>query len=287
MNHPPNEQRQLQLLASAVDAARQTSFWRRKLGNGPINSLSDFERLPLVEAREYRQQRFADLVTNPEEIDLIPGPLLGQSPDHAPVAEGVSQARLRVRILREALSPVVPKDVDEPSAVIASTFDNRYFGAEMCAVFVRMGIPAHLVSDSGTDRFGELVSKFEPDIVALLSDRLDADDLPTSVRSVVTVGAGTVPKGIPFLDLYVCNEFGVLGSKSDGGEYNLAHDAFYFETSSEGALVVTPYFSRVQPIVRLDTGDTATFDLSNQSAHPLSPIASSSCMDESRSTKNN
>ena len=255
MNHPPNERERLELLASAVDAARQTRFWRRKLGSGPINSLSDFERLPIVEAREYRRQRFADLVTNSEEIDWIPGPWLGQDPERAPVAEGVYEARLRVRILRETLSLVVPKDVDEPSAVIASTFDNRYFGAEMCAVFVRMGIPAHLVSDSGTDRFSELVSEFEPDIAALLSDWLDADDPPTSVRSVVTVGAGTVPKGIPFLDLYVCNEFGVLGSRSDGGEYKLAHDAFYFETSSEGALVVTPYFSRVQPIVRLDTGD--------------------------------
>jgi hypothetical protein len=238
-----------------VDAARQTRFWRRKLGNRPINSLSDFERLPIVMAREYRQQRFADLVTRSEEIDWIPGPWLGQSPDQAPVAEGVSEARLRVRILREALSPVVPKDVDEPSAVIASMFDNRYFGAEMCAVFVRMGIPAHLVNDSGTDRFSELVSRFEPDIVALLSDRLDADDLPTSVRSVVTVGARVVPKGIQSLNLYVCNEFGVLGSRTDEGEYNLANDAFYFETSPEGTLVVTPYFSRVQPIVRLDTGD--------------------------------
>ena len=252
---PPNERERLRLLASAVDAARQTGFWRRKLGSGPINSLSDFQRLPIVKAREYRQQKFADLVTNPEEIDWIPGPWLGQDPERAPVAEGVSEARLRVRILRQALSPVVPDDIESPTAVVASTFDNRYFGAEMCAVFVRMGIPAHLVSDSGTDRFSELVSKFEPDIVALLSDRLDADDLPTSVLSVVTVGSGAIPKRIPFLDLYVCNEFGVLGIRNDGGEYKLAHDAFYFETSPEGTLVVTPYFSRVQPIVRLDTGD--------------------------------
>lgn len=255
MNHPPGESKRLELLASAVDAARQTRFWRRKLGSGPINSLSDFQRLPIVETREYRKQKFADLVTNPEEIDWIPGPWLGQSPDRAPVAEGVSEARLRVRTLRQALSQAVPDDTEGQTAVVATTFDNRYFGAEMCAVFVRMGIPAHLVSESGADRFSELMSKFEPDIVALLSDRLDIDDLPASVRSVVTVGAGSVPKDIPFLDLYVCNEFGVLGIRSDGGEYGLAHDAFYFETSARGTLVVTPYFSRVQPIIRLDTGD--------------------------------
>ena len=39
------------------------------------------------------------------------------------------------------------------------------------------------------------------------------------------------------------------------GDYRLAQDAFYFETSPRGTLVATPYFSRVQPIVRLDTGD--------------------------------
>ena len=255
MNHPPSEPERLRLLASTVDAARQTRFWRRKLGNEAVNSLSDFERLPIIEAREYRRQRFADLVTNPEEIDWIPGPWLGQSPNRAPVAEGASEARLRVRILREALSQAVPNDIESPTAVVATAFDNRYFGAEMCAVFVRMGIPAHLVSDSGADRFSELVSKFEPDIVALLSDQLDTHDLPTSVRSVVTIGAEAVPKEIPFLDLYVCNEFGVLGSRNDEGEYKLAHDAFHFETSPKGALVVTPYFSRVQPIIRLDTGD--------------------------------
>ncbi len=255
MNHPPNEQVRLELLASAVDAARQTAFWSRKLGSDPIHSLSDFERLPTVEAREYRRQRFADLVANPEKIDWIPGPWLGQSPDRAPVAEGAAEAALRVRILRDALSLIVPDDDDAPSAVVATTFDNRHFGAEMCAVFVRVGVPAHLVTDSGADRLSELVSKFQPDIVALLSDRLDADDLPASVRGVVTVGAKALPASVPFVDLYVCNEFGVLGGRSDGEGYKLAHDAFYFETSAKDTLVVTPYFSRVQPIIRLDTGD--------------------------------
>ena len=255
MNHPPSGQERIELLAGVVEAARRTAFWGRKLGSDPIHSLSDFERLPTVEAREYRRQRFADLVANTEKIDWIPGPWLGQSPDRAPVAEGAAEAALRVRILREALFSVVPDDSEAPSAVVVSTFDNRYFGAEMCAVFVRIGAPAHLVADSGADRLRELVSGFEPDIVALLSDRLNVEDLPSSVRGVVTVGAEALPEGVPFVDLYICNEFGVLGGRSNGGEYKLAHDAFYFETSPEDTLVATPYFSRVQPIIRLDTGD--------------------------------
>ena len=252
---PPSHKDRLRLLACTVDAARQTRFWRSKLGNSPINSMSDFENLPTVEAREYRRQRFADLVTKPYEIDWIPGPWLGQSPTRAPVAEGSTEARIRVRTLRRFLTHAVPDDIPNPTAVVATTFDSRYFGAEMCAVLVRMGIPAHLVTDSGTDRLRELVSRFEPDIVALLSNQLDANDLPDNTKSVVTVMTSVVPRHIPCLDLYVCNEFGALGMRKRRGTYQLAHDTFYFETSPCETLVVTPYFSRVQPIVRLETGD--------------------------------
>ena len=255
MNARAGSRGRVELLASAVDAARQTNFWRRKIGNDPITSMPDFKRLPIVETGEYRKQRFADLIAIPDEIDWIPGPWLGQSPNRAPVAEGATEARLRVRILRWGLSQAVPDDIHDPTAVVISTFENRYFGAEVCAVFVRMGIPAHLVTDSGTDRINELVSIVEPDIVAVFSDQVDTCHLPGSVRRLVTVGSAGIPGHIPVLDLYVCNEFGVLGIRNDGGEYRLAHDYFYFETSPEGTLVVTPYFSRIQPIIRLDTGD--------------------------------
>ena len=255
MNPSPSHKDRLKLLACTVSAARQTRFWRRKLGDSPVNSMSDFENLPIVEAREYRRQRFADLVAKPDEIAWIPGPWLGQSPNRSPVAEGSAESRVRVRILRQFLAHAVPDDIPNPAAVVACTFNNRYFGAEMCAVFVRMGIPAHLVTDSGTDRLHDLVNKFEPDIVALLSGQLDTNDLPDTTRSVVTVMTSEFPKHIPCLDLYVCNEFGALGMRASHGDYHLARDAFYFEESPSRTLTATPYHSRVQPIVRLDTGD--------------------------------
>lgn len=256
MNPSPSYKDRFRLLACTVSAAQQTKFWRRKLGDSPINSMSDFENLPIIEAREYRRQRFADLVAKPDEIDWIPGPWLGQSPSLAPIAEGSAEARVRVRTLRRFLTHAVPDDIQNPTAVVASTYDNRYFGAEMCAVLVRMGIPAHLLTDSGTDRLGDLAGEFEPDIVALLSDKLDANDLPDTTRSVVTVGGARMTKHILHLDLYVCNEFGALGMRTNHGDFHLAHDVFHFETSPCGTLVATPYFSRVQPIVRLDTGDS-------------------------------
>ncbi len=271
--------RRIELLAETVEAARRTEFWRPKIGNATIDSLSDFKRLPIVEADEYRRQRFSDLVANPNDIEWIPGPWLGQSPSRAPVAEGANEARIRVRVMRNALSRVIPKDARDAAAVVVCSFDNRYFGAEMCAVFARMGTPAHLVSERGASDLVKLVNDFQPDIVALLSDKLGVDELPRSVRHVATVGANRLgltfsldsesgavrhvatvganrsPRDIQFVDLYVYNEFGVLGSRRGEGEYELAHDAFYFENSSRDTLIVTPYFSRTQPIIRLDTGD--------------------------------
>ena len=255
MSAPPNERERLKLLASAVNAARQTNFWRPRLGDSPIASLSDFQRLPITHVHEYRAQRFADLLADPGAIDWIPGSWLGQSPDRAPVAEGATEARIRVEIMREALSHAVPDDMREPTAVVASTFDNRYFAAEMCAVFVRMGIPAHLVSDCGTDRLAELVDLFAPDIIAILSDRLDIDRLPKSVQRIITVGSNAPSTRPRHVNLYVCNELGVLGMRTDAGQYSLFHHAFHFEISPNDTLVVTPYFSLVQPIIRLDTGD--------------------------------
>ena len=255
MSLVPKGEDRIQLLAGAVKAARRANFWRPKLGDAPIRSLSDFERLPIVKADEYRRQRFSDLVANPNQIEWIPGPWLGQSPSRAAVAEGATEARIRVSVMREALSAAIPRDAKDAAAVVICSFDNRYFGAEMCAVFARVGTPAHLVSDCGASDLQRLVSDFEPSIVALLSSKLDFDQLPRSVQHIVTVGANRLPKDTAFVDLYVCNEFGVLGSRHDAGQYELARDSFYFENAPGGSLVVTPYYSRTQPIVRLDTGD--------------------------------
>ena len=268
MSLVPKGEYRIELLAEAVEAARHANFWRPKIGDIRINSLFDFERLPVVEANEYRRQRFSDLVANANAIEWIPGPWLGQSASRAAVAEGANEARIRVRIMREALSDAIPRDAGDNAAVVVCAFDNRYFGAEMCAVFARMGTPAHLVADCGASDLEKLVGDFQPDIVALLSDQLHFDQLPGSVRYAITVNANLLPQNMPFADLYVCNEFGVLGSRRDDGEYKLAHDAFYFENAPGRSLVVTPYFSRTQPIIRLDTGRLDTGDRIRATATP-------------------
>ena len=239
-----------------MESARGTRFWKARLGDDAIESLADFERLPFTSAREYRRQKFGDLVAEPGAIEWIPGPWLGQSAERAPVAEGAAEARGRVTIARRVLSEATPDGVEDASVVVAvvSTFASRYFGAEICAAFARMGAAAHLVTDAGTGRLPELLDVLQPSVVAALSEAVELGGLPDSVRGVVTAGRGERVSGVRHVDLLVQNELGILGASVDGGGYRLEHDMFHFEASADGTLAVTPYFFRVQPIVRLDTG---------------------------------
>ena len=250
-SRPPNH---VALLRAVVESARGTRFWKARLGSHAIESLADFERLPVTPAREYRRQKFGDLVAEPEAIEWIPGPWLGQSAERAPVAEGAAEARGRVAVARRVLSEATPDGVEGAVVAVVSTFASRYFGAEICAAFARMGMAAHLVTDTGTRRMSELLGALRPDVVAALSDSVELGGLPESVRGVVTVGMGEQVRGVRHVDLLVQNELGILGASVDGERYRLAHDMFHFEGSTDGALVVTPYFFRVQPMVRLDTG---------------------------------
>ncbi len=284
------------LLAEAVRAARRAPFWRGRLSDArnSIESLADFERLPITAVSDYRRQRFDALLSDASGIEWIPGPWLGQSPGRAAVAEGAAETAIRVELLRGGLGLAVPDraNAGELSAVAVATETRRYFGAEACAAFVRMGISAHLLVDTATDRLEGLLDVFQPDIVVALSSRVDMGALPGSVRAVVTVSAGgdgethgdnyighphpNLPpsrgkglflmsdhgrvgdKPIRRVNLLVQNELGVLGAAADGGSYRMNHHRFHMEESPGETVVATPYYTRVQPIIRLDTGIPAS-----------------------------
>lgn len=245
------------LLQEVVESARQTRFWRDRLGGGQMLSLDDFEALPVTGVWDYRSQEFAEVVSDVDSVEWIPGAWLGQSVERVPVAEGPEEARVRVELMEDALRPVV-EGASNPSALVLATNERRHFGAEMCAVLVRMGVPAHLLVDSETDRLDELVRAFDPDVLALLSPALDHEGLSNVCDRLVTVGCDLDIGVRNHVDLYVQNELGVLGSRSGAVQHTMNHHRFHFESSQHGTLVVTPYFYRVQPIVRLDTGLSAT-----------------------------
>ena len=243
-------------LAAVVESARRAAFWRRKLGDAPpVRSLADFESLPVTPVSEYRRRRFGDVLADPEKTAWIPGPPLGQSPDRVAVAEGADEARARIEALTRALALAVPPCLDSASAVVASTAAGRYFGAEMCAAFIRMGIPAHLITDAGSADLAGLIRRLSPSVLGALTPALAAAPPPPSaVGAIAPFGCAYMPEVECAVEILVQNELGVLGCALNGGALVLNEDLFHFETSRNGTLVVTPYFSLVQPMPRLDTG---------------------------------
>ncbi len=266
MNRPDDF---IERLAAVVESARRAPFWRQRLGDRAIASLRDFDSMPITTAREYRKQRFGDLITSPRDIIWVPGPWLGPSANRAPVAEDTADAQARTGAMQDALTHALPESSQSDSALVVSIDKTRLFGAEMCAILIRMGIPAHLVADTGTSQLKEFVNRVEPSILAALSPRIYMSDLPSSVRGVVTVNRRQrrmrLPNGIAGVDLFVQNELGVIGFTVGDGALQLDLGRFYMERSSYGTLIATPYASRIQPIVRLDTGES----VESESLEPL------------------
>ena len=287
--NPVRPDNHVSLLAEAVRAARRAPFWRDRLSDAPnaIVSLADFERLPITAASDYRLQRFDAVLSDVSGIEWIPGPWMGQSAERVAVAEGAAEAAIRVELLRDGLSLAIPDGANagELSAVAVATEILRYFGAEVCAALVRMGISAHLLVDTATDRLEGLVDAFQPDILVALSPRVDVGAPPESVSAVVFTPILTFPRqggrdltararimptpinssrekelAAPLVrvNLLVQNEMGVLGIFVNGEPYRMNHHRFHLETSPAGTLVATPYYARVQPIIRLDTGMPAS-----------------------------
>ena len=248
----------IQLLSEAVDSARLSQFWSAKLGNQPIASLADFDNLPFTPVEEYRGQTFDSVLADVDGIEWIPGAWLGQSPDRVPVAEGPSEANLRVELMADAIRPALSERLNISSALVIVPAKRRHFGAEICAVLVRMGVQAHLLIDEATDRLEYLIQAFGPEVVVALSEAIDTKILPETVTGVVTAGRGAPSEDSRRVDLCVQSELGVLGVASKSRGYEMNHHRFHFEESASGTLAVTPYFSRVQPIIRLDTGMPAS-----------------------------
>ena len=259
MTNPVRPIARLALLSQAVNAARRAPFWRDRLGDAPINSLADFEQLPITPASEYRRQRFDAVLSDVAGIEWIPGAWLGQSSARVAVAEGAAEAVIRVELLCDGLKLAIHDGVGAVSAVVVADESRRYFGAEMCAAFVRMGVAAHLLVDAATDRLEGLLDAFQPDVLVALSRRVNVDAPPVSVGAVVSVSAGAIGERdgdspIRRVNLLIQNELGVLGTSVNDEPHRMNHHRFHLEQSRGGTLVATPYYARVQPIIRLDTG---------------------------------
>ena len=243
------------LLDAVVRSAARTRLYSAGLGaSASVSDLDDFERIPVMPLSAYRRSGLADVVTCPEAVTWIAGPHRGQLASHVAVAEGADETEVRYELLADAVTGRL-KPGSEQTAVVVASSRRRWFGGEAAAVLTRAGIRSHLILDtSGTAPCGFL-DRTAPDLVVVLSDSLAEGDLPASVSLCVTFRRSHRMRQVPQIDLYLVEELGVLAQSDNGVVYEPNRDAFYFERSNDGYLIVTSLYNRVRPMVRIKTED--------------------------------
>ena len=93
----------------------------------------------------------------------------------------------------------------------------------------------------------------------MLSPRLEEDRLPRTTKLAITFNREHRLSRLTQLDVYHVDGLGFLGHSSDLDTYTLNSDVYYFEQSSDGRLMVTPLYGRVQPALRVLTEDRVEF----------------------------
>ena len=243
------------LLAGAVRSAARTSSYAALQGKAAaVSDLADFERLPVTPLAAYRRSRLADVLASPREVIWIAGPYRGQVASQVAVAEGADETEVRYELLADAVMGRLRPSAEQTAVVVTSS-RRRWFGAETAAVLTRAGVRSHLLLDTGGDATRRFLDRTAPDLVVVLSDSLDEGELPDSVKLCVTFRQSHRTRRVPQIDLFLVEELGVLAQSDDCEMYAPNRDAFYFERSDDGHLIVTSLYNHLRPMVRIRTED--------------------------------
>ena len=119
-----------------------------------------------------------------------------------------------------------------------------------------LGIPAHVFPSGASPAALANVDKLSPRILVSLVDRLDESGLPPSVEVCVTFRRPYLLERVAQLDLYLVDELGFLAHSTDMREWVVYNDQCFFETATDGGLVVTALRNTTLPLVRLKTMDS-------------------------------
>ena len=192
------------------------------------------------------------------KVDWIVGADGGQSPTRTAMVENADEGAIRYDVLADAVKEQVSLDASTVCAAV-STPERRYFASEVATILIAAGAHAHVFTDDGRPRTYERLDLLEPDVVVMLSPRLEEDRLPQTTKLAITFNREHRLTRLPQLDVYHVDGLGFLGHSSDLDTYTLNSDVYYFEQSSDGRLMVTPVYGRVQPALRVLTEDKVEF----------------------------
>ncbi len=243
-------------LDGVVSASARTAFYSRSLDRrSSVNSLEDFRNIPVTPLEIYRRQRLGEVVADISKIEWIIGPQKGQSPESVATTEGPEEAATRYELFIDAVKQCL--SLERPlTCVIVTSSSQRFFAAEIGGILIRAGVSTHVFIDKDSIRTYEMLGHLSPEILVVLSSRLDEEKLPGSLELCVTFRHSQKMRKISQLDFYQIDELGFLGQSTDCESYFLNNDEYYFERSDSGRLIVTSLYNHVQPMLRIETMDT-------------------------------
>ena len=249
----------VELLNRVVRSASQTAFYGPRLsGAKGVATLDEFLAIPPTPLSAFRDRALRDTIAEPNKVDWIVGANGGQSAARAAMVENADEGAIRYDVLADAVKEQIVLDASTVCAAV-STPDRRYFASEVATILIAAGAHAHVFTDGGRPRTYERLDLLEPTVVVMLSPRLEEDRLPETIKLALTFNREHRLTRVPQLDVYHVDGLGFLGHSADLQTYTLNSDVYYFEQSSDGRLMVTPLYGRVQPALRVITEDKVEF----------------------------
>ena len=254
----------VELLNRVVHSASQTAYYGARLSHVKgIASLDEFRAIPPTPFSEFRERALGDTLAEPSKVDWIVGADGGQSPAWTAMVENADEGAIRYDVLADAVKEQLVLDASTV-CVAVSTPERRYFASEVATVLIAAGAHAHVFTDEGRPRTYERLKLLEPQVVVMLSPRLEEDRLPETTKLALTFNREHRLTRVPQLDVYHVDGLGFLGHSADLRTYTLNSDVYYFEQARDGRLIVTPLYGRVQPALRVLIEDRVEFVAESQ-----------------------
>ena len=254
----------VELLNRVVRSASRTAYYGPRLsGATGVATLDEFRAIPPTPLAEFRDRALRDTLAEPNNVEWIVGADGGQSPTRAAMVENADEGAIRYDVLADAVKEQTSLDASTVCAAV-STPERRYFASEVATILIAAGAHAHVFMDEGRPRTYERLDLLNPQVVVMLSRRLEEDPLPDTAKLALTFNREHRLTRIPQLDVYHVDGLGFLGHSADLDTYTLNSDVYYFERSNDGRLMVTPLYGRVQPALRVLTEDKVEFVLESQ-----------------------
>ncbi len=220
--------------------------------------MDEFSSIRLTPLSEFHDRPLRDTLAETNRVEWIVGAQGGQSPTRAAMVENADEGAIRYDLLADAVKEHATLDASTVCAAV-STPERRYFASEVATILIAAGARAHVFTDEGRTRTYERLDLLAPKVVIMLSYGLAEERLPQTTDLVITFNRERRLMRLSQLDVYHLDGLGFLGHSADFETYSLNSDVYYFEQSTDGCLVVTPLYGRIQPALRVLTEDKVEF----------------------------